>query len=148
MLPQQIQQERLFGTLYELMQVGEMSRMLCKCSHQGKCPYKDKNHITLKILDNLQLKCGVNKKCNWCSLINKRGSLVSSTFELNLNQAKDIKRMKEQVAANSPAREGKVSKLIEMMLKCFNINRTRFFTLVSVGAFVEISSGIAVVTLP
>ena len=146
MLPQQIQQERLFGTLNDLIQAGEMSRMLCKCSHQGKCPYKDKNHITTKKLDNLQLKCGVNKTCNWCSLINKRGSLLSSAFELNLNLAKDIKRMKEQVAANSPAREGQVSKLIEMMQECFNISRTRFFILVSVGALVEISPGIAAVT--
>ena len=56
--------------------------------------------------------------------------------------------MKEQVAANSPAREGQVSNLIEMMQKCFNINRTRFFTLVSFGALVKISPGIAAVTPP
>lgn len=136
--PVEIQKERLFGTLLNQIQAGEMRRILCICPRE--CTYK-RGNVTMDNLRDVEVRCRY-ATCSWCALLDKRGSLISSAFELQLMLAHDLKRMRDAAAAKGPATDRALQALTDMIEECFHIGRTKFYQLVKVAEFVKICPGI------
>eukprot|EP00112_Aurelia_sp_Birch-Aquarium-sp1_P023726 Seg7187.2 transcript_id=Seg7187.2/GoldUCD/mRNA.D3Y31 product="hypothetical protein" protein_id=Seg7187.2/GoldUCD/D3Y31 len=137
----EIQKERLFGTLFNQIQPGEMRQLLCICPQD--CTYK-RGNVTMDNLRDMEVRCRY-ATCSWCALLDKRGSLVSSAFELQLMLVHNLNRMRDTSAAKGQATDRALLALTDMMEECFHIGRTKFYQLVKVVEFVKISPGITAV---